>query len=65
MTLLHLASDRDHVDIVKLLLEFGMDVNVKDNFGDSPLDVANIANSQNCIDLLVLHGGVANNTTHN
>ena len=39
-TALHLAANEGHLDVVKLLCKAGADVNVKDRFGDRPLDDA-------------------------
>lgn len=42
-TPLHLAADRGHLDIVRLLLSRGADVNLKDQDGDTALEIATVA----------------------
>lgn len=42
---LHLASSHGEVDIVKLLLSLGADVNAENNLGSSPLNLAAVAGS--------------------
>lgn len=39
-TPMHLASRSGHLEIIKLLLEHGADLNVKDNYGSTPLHEA-------------------------
>ncbi|MHB1456855.1 MAG: ankyrin repeat domain-containing protein [Armatimonadota bacterium] len=36
-TLLHIAAEEDHIDIVKLLIERGADTEVENGFGETPL----------------------------
>ena len=52
-TPLHMAVDWGHKKIVELLLVNGVDVNAKDEFGDTPLDWAD----GEIADLLRKHGG--------
>ncbi len=39
-TALHLAANEGHLEVVKLLCEAGANINVKDRWGDRPLDDA-------------------------
>ena len=39
-TALHLASRNEHLEVVKLLIERGADINIKNNEGETPLDFA-------------------------
>lgn len=52
VTPLHLAAQFGHAGIVEVLLEYGADATLKDEYGDTPMDDA-IANKQkNVIELL-------------
>lgn len=66
-TALHLAAGEGRAEVVQLLCEHGADVNVKDRWGNRPLDDANRANSQACVDLLgthdAKHGSSANSSS--
>jgi adenylate kinase family enzyme/ankyrin repeat protein len=56
-TALHLAARDGRVDIVQLLCEKGADVNMRDRFGNRPLDEAKNAGHKECIQILEEHGG--------
>ncbi|KAG4428965.1 hypothetical protein IFR05_015554 [Cadophora sp. M221] len=52
-TALHAAVEKDHVDVLRLLLDRGADPNVKTGFLGSPLDLAIRKQHQNCVDVLM------------
>ena len=56
-TPLHMAVDWGYKEIVELLLVNGADVNVKDEFGDTPLDWSIGLDQKEIADLLRKHGG--------
>lgn len=47
-TPLHLACGYDHADITQLLVDAGADVNLKDEAGQTPLDVARLNDAVEC-----------------
>jgi ankyrin repeat protein len=49
---LHLASDRGHLEVVKLLLEKGADKSIKDPDDFTPKALAEIAGNREIADLL-------------
>jgi cytohesin len=51
------AVHEGHKEIAKLLIEKGADVNAKDDFGRTPLDLAIQKSRTETIDLLRKHGG--------
>ena len=57
-TALHLASATGHLDVVKYLVEQGVNVNPYDRWGSTPL---NDAQDQEIIDFLEANGGVRGN----
>ncbi|XP_026189989.1 acyl-CoA-binding domain-containing protein 2 [Cyclospora cayetanensis] len=52
MTALHFAADRGHLDIAKMLLAHGADVNYQDDLGETPLHVAIAAEQMDMVALL-------------
>ena len=62
MTALHFAASGKHVEIAKLLIEKGADVNAKDGFGNGPL-----ARAGNCeeIGVLLMKNGADPNMENN
>ena len=57
-TALHLAANEGHLEVVKLLCTAGADVNVKDRWGETPLDDAKNAKKNSTKILEVLSGSV-------
>eukprot|EP00977_Amphora_coffeiformis_P017483 scaffold5754_cov166-Amphora_coffeaeformis.AAC.5 len=55
-TALHLAAHEGHLEVVKLLCKAGADVNVKDRWGDRPLDDAKKAKANGSAIADVLNG---------
>jgi ankyrin repeat protein len=57
LTYLHQAAVKRRNGIVELLIGKGLDVNAKDEDGDTPLDWANGNGNRRTADLLRKHGG--------
>lgn len=55
-TALHLAAGNGHAGIVRMLCEKGADCNVRDRWGNRPLDDAIASNHPECSEILSLHG---------
>uniref|UniRef100_A0A7S4VSX4 EF-hand domain-containing protein n=2 Tax=Ditylum brightwellii TaxID=49249 RepID=A0A7S4VSX4_9STRA len=55
-TALHLAAGEGHYDIIQYLCEQGADVNVRDRWGNRPLDDAKTGNHHKCAQLLEKYG---------
>lgn len=64
-SVLHLASDNHHPDIVNLLIDRGADVNVQDNYGKTPLYSAVANRDYNMINLLLSRGASPHCQTNN
>ena len=52
---MHYAASYGHKEIIELLIAKGADVNAKNNFEDTPLDVVSIE----AADLHLIHGGMS------
>ena len=50
-TVLHYACDQGQLEVVKLLLEKGADVNAKNEEGETPLDIAKKTSNKEIIKL--------------
>ena len=53
---LYIAIRNRHADVAELLITSGADVNKKNKFGESPMDMAIHAKLQNIVNLLIEHG---------
>ncbi|XP_014227268.1 uncharacterized protein LOC106652688 [Trichogramma pretiosum] len=53
-------NSKDSIEIIKLLLKYGMDVNLKDNWGRTPLHIAVKRARLEEIEFLLLHGADPN-----
>ena len=62
-TLLHKASKKGNLDVVKILLKYKAHVNIQNNCGDTPLHEASYANRMEVVDYLLSSG--ANYTIQN
>ncbi|CAF1118579.1 unnamed protein product [Rotaria sordida] len=56
---LHLAAGHNYLDIVKLLLQYKADINIKDYYGNTPLAWAKQMYATEVINELEKHGGIA------
>ncbi len=50
------AAGRHRLEIIRLLIKAGADVNVKDEYGSTPLHTAALTNSEETINLLIKYG---------
>ncbi|QRW00381.1 acyl-CoA-binding protein [Ceratobasidium sp. AG-Ba] len=55
-TPLHLAADRGHLNVVRLLLSKGADASLKDQDGDTALEIATVAKHVPIVQVLREHG---------
>ena len=62
---MYLAVSKNNIDIVKLLLKHGADVNIKDNDSNTPLHLAVSKNNIDIVNLLLKHGADVNTTDIN
>lgn len=52
LTVLHHAAARGHLEVVKILVNYGHSTNVYDNAGDTPLDIARICEQHHVVEYL-------------
>ena len=64
-TSLHWAAERDHIEVAKLLLESGAEVNKADDIGRTPLQVAAFSGHKEVAELLIEHGADPNVNENN
>lgn len=57
-TALHIAAEFDHVDIVRLLLAQGADLNSRDVDGSTALHLASQQGSRNALELLMKEANI-------
>ncbi len=57
---LHVAIDKDHAGIMKVLLAAGADIESKNNWGRTPLHQAIISNRRDCLDILLTNNADIN-----
>eukprot|EP01129_Flabellula_baltica_P003267 TRINITY_DN13066_c0_g1_i1.p1 TRINITY_DN13066_c0_g1~~TRINITY_DN13066_c0_g1_i1.p1 ORF type:complete len:731 (+),score=122.44 TRINITY_DN13066_c0_g1_i1:31-2223(+) len=50
---IHAAADTDNLDIVKILVDFGADINIVDSLGNSPLHIASKRGSLEIVEYLL------------
>ncbi|MEM2056872.1 MAG: ankyrin repeat domain-containing protein [Thermoproteota archaeon] len=55
-SLLHLASRRGHLEMVKLFVEHGADVNIRNRLGETPIFLACRNNHIDVVHYLIEHG---------
>lgn len=61
---MHLASAEGHTDVVRFLLESGVDPNTSDRWGGKPLDDAELGDHADVVDLLTKHGAEKGSPKH-
>ena len=54
-TALHLAAFCNNTDVIKVLLKIGASTNIKDRYGDTPIDLARLVNNKAAVRLLERH----------
>jgi len=55
---LHHAASRGNVDIIRKLLQGGAEVNIKNEFGQTPLDLAKLMKRPEAVKVLKAHKAV-------
>ncbi|CRH00058.1 acyl-CoA-binding protein, putative [Plasmodium relictum] len=60
LTALHYACDRGHLEIAKLLVEKGADINIEDSYGDTALHIAAYSDKTEIINYLISIGADIN-----
>jgi ankyrin repeat protein len=58
---LHYVSESDNISFVKILINYGADVNFKDKFGRTPVQAASSRGRSDILQLLIDNGGDVNN----
>ncbi|KAG8741606.1 hypothetical protein FRC12_015613 [Ceratobasidium sp. 428] len=58
-TPLHLAADRGHLNVVRLLLSRGADTSLKDQDGDTALEIATVAKHDPIVQILREHSNIS------
>ncbi len=56
-TPVHLSAMNGHEEITQLLLDYGIDYDTKNQFGETPLDYAKALGNTEIVTLLEKHGG--------
>lgn len=59
-TILHYLSERENPELVRWALEFGSNINTKNNDGITPLIYASSNGDYNTVELLLKHGALPN-----
>ena len=54
-TALHWAAFKNSTDVIEVLLKHGASTNIKDLFGDTPIDLARSKNNEAAVRLLERH----------
>ena len=54
-TALHWAAFKNSTDVIEVLLKHGASTNIKDRFGDTPIDLARSKNNEAAVRLLERH----------
>ena len=54
-TALHKAASNNSTDVIEVLLKHGASTNIKDRFGDTPIDLARSKNNEAAVRLLERH----------
>ena len=54
-TALHKAASNNSTDVIEVLLKHGASTNIKDRYGDTPIDLARLVNNKAAVRLLERH----------